>query len=72
MTGEGGGGGAKSYDGEKVWSSIIYLMLSAGPAYWAVLSEAENSAGILEQIMGARIRVGIWLPWRPARLHGLA
>jgi hypothetical protein len=26
--GEGGGGGAKSYDGEKVWSSVNHSMLS--------------------------------------------
>jgi hypothetical protein len=29
LTGEGGGGGAKSYDGEKVWSSIDKSILSA-------------------------------------------
>jgi hypothetical protein len=72
MTGEGGWGGAKSYEGEKVWSSINHSMLSAGPAYRAVLSEAENSAGILEQSMGARNRVGIGLSYRPAWLHVLA
>jgi hypothetical protein len=31
-----------------------------------------NSEGILEQSMGARNRVGIGLPGRPARLHRLA
>jgi hypothetical protein len=30
------------------------------------------SAGILEQYMGARNRVGIGLSYRPARLHWLA
>jgi hypothetical protein len=32
----------------------------------------QRSAGILEQSMGARNRVGIGLPYRPARLHRLA
>jgi hypothetical protein len=32
----------------------------------------DNSAGILEQSMWARNRVGIWLSYRPARLHRLA
>jgi hypothetical protein len=31
-----------------------------------------SSAGILEQSIGARNRVGIWLSYRPARLHRLA
>jgi hypothetical protein len=29
-------------------------------------------AGILEQSVGARNRVGIWLSYRPARLHRMA
>jgi hypothetical protein len=29
-------------------------------------------AGILEQFVGARKREGIWLSYRPARLHRLA
>ncbi len=32
----------------------------------------DNCAGILEQSMGARNRVGIGLLYRPARLHRLA
>jgi hypothetical protein len=30
------------------------------------------SAGIFEQSMGTRDRVGIWLSYRPARLHSLS
>jgi hypothetical protein len=33
---------------------------------------AVLSAGILEQSMGARNRIGIGLSYRPARLHKLA
>jgi hypothetical protein len=35
-------------------------------------AQAKSSAGILEQSMGARNRVGIGLSYRPARLHRLA
>jgi hypothetical protein len=30
---------------------------------------AKNCAGIFEQSMGARNRVGTWLSYRPAKLH---
>ncbi len=36
------------------------------------ISGQKSSSGILEQSMGARNRVGIGLPYRPARLHRLA
>jgi hypothetical protein len=32
----------------------------------------ESCAGIFKQSMGARNKVGLWLSYRPARLHNLA
>jgi hypothetical protein len=38
----------------------------------AYFVQLENCAGISEQSIGARNRVGIGLSYRPARLHSLA
>ncbi len=37
--GERGVGGAKSYDGEKAWSSVNHSILSARNASWCVVVE---------------------------------
>jgi hypothetical protein len=45
--GEGGGGGAISYDGEKAWSSINHSILSAldGPLCPVFLTNLEGKVG---------------------------
>jgi hypothetical protein len=49
-----GGGGAKSYDNKKAWSSINYSILSADNQRNAELSEITG----VQQVAGATIIVG--------------
>jgi hypothetical protein len=53
---------------------FIQHCFNCRPSDSTVLVDAgiEPGFGILEQSMGARNRVGIWLSYRPARLQKLA
>jgi hypothetical protein len=63
---------------ENLYTNIIWQSINQSsnqsdqPVYQSVIILSGTSAGILEQLIGARNRVGVGLSYRPARLQRLA
>jgi hypothetical protein len=62
----------KTHSIVKIFRHESFTEIYVQAAVQDVVEQIDNSICILEQSMGARNRVGIGLPYRPARLHRLA